>query len=111
MARWDHKVKLPDFEQMEEQAELERIRIVELEEGSDILIKRIDPYGFWQVSLKRGPTPVELAEQQFTNFTEALKAINKYVGRTGKKIKRIDVGARTAIEQQEWERQQLLVEY
>lgn len=51
-----------------------RVRIA----GSEFKLERRDPYGLWTVIPRKGPCP-EYLSGQYTNSTEAVKAIEIYV--------------------------------
>lgn len=48
------------------------------EGGRTFLVKPVDPFGFWYISLPKGKTPNDL-NGAYTSLLEAEKAIKNYV--------------------------------
>lgn len=53
-----------------------KVRKIVLENGNYVWIECVDPFGHWQVSLKKGQLPDALKHGSFTTFRDALTAVN-----------------------------------
>ena len=53
-------------------------RVIELENGNKLYLKRTDPYGFLQFNLDKGQLP-EFMKGTYTSFFEADRAYRQYL--------------------------------
>lgn len=67
--------------------DLSNERIVILEDGGKLHVKRHDPYGFWRINWDSGRLPAVL-DQQYTEFAYALKEIEKYLTTANRTVER-----------------------
>lgn len=67
--------------------DLSNERVVILEDGGKLHVKRHDPYGFWRINWDKGRLPAAL-DQQYTEFSYALKDIEKYLSEVNRPVER-----------------------
>ena len=53
-------------------------RVVSLDNGNKIHIRRHNPYGLWRISYERGPVPQKLTGE-YTEFRLALRDVEMYL--------------------------------
>jgi hypothetical protein len=58
--------------------DLSRTRVFQLENGNKLYAKQTDPYGFWYLNLDKGQLPPWLADQAFNEWSQVLKAVERY---------------------------------
>lgn len=55
----------------------DRTRVFILENGTKLLAKQTDPYGFWRLHLEKGQLPSWL-DQDFNEWGQVLKHVERY---------------------------------
>lgn len=69
-----------DFYNPEEDAEFRgKYRKIVIENGNEIRVESVDPFGWWVVSLKRGKLPDYIKDNNYTTFRDALRDINRWM--------------------------------
>lgn len=56
----------------------DRTRVFTLENGTKLLAKQTDPYGFWRLHLERGQLPQWL-DQDFNEWGQVIKHVERYI--------------------------------
>lgn len=69
-------------------SDIPSVRYVETGGPNRIVLKRIDPYGFWYASMEKGTIANELSGA-YTTFWDAEKAVAAYLEKNGKEIRSI----------------------
>ncbi len=56
-----------------------KVRKIVLENGNYVWMECVDPYGYWQVSLKKGKLPDKIKDNNYTTFRDALTDVNRWL--------------------------------
>lgn len=56
-----------------------KVRKIVLKDGNYVWLECVDPYGYWQVSLKKGRLPDWIKDNSYTDFRSALADVNKWI--------------------------------
>ena len=56
-----------------------KVRKIVLKNGNWVWLECVDPYGYWQVSLKKGRLPDNIKDNSYTTFRDALNDVNKWL--------------------------------
>lgn len=59
--------------------DMSRTRTFELDNGNKLIAKQTDPYGFWRLHLASGNLPGWLKDQDFNEWGQVVKAVEKYI--------------------------------
>jgi hypothetical protein len=65
--------------------DLSPVRVLTLEDGQKMRIKRTDPFGHWHIHFDKGQVP-RLLGGAYTTFSKALADVEDYLAEKGRKI-------------------------
>ena len=80
----DPYADLFEQEHVSVEKDLSNVRVIELNNGNKINIKRNDPYGFWTVHYEKGQIPKALMGN-FTSYELARKQVMSHLGHNRKR--------------------------
>lgn len=80
-----------DIYDVDRERDLSKNRVVKLEDGTKVIIRMTDPYGYWSIHYEKGRIPEDL-KGSFTDFNMAVQKVKTYFQSKGKAVDTVSKG-------------------